>query len=124
MKPFRIMIVDDDAFIRRPLEFILRGEGFDPVTAVDGNDCLEKVPLLSPDLIILDIMMPGCDGLQVCQRLKSDPERSHIPIILLSARGREQDRERGLAFGAASFMTKPYSPAEMIAKVRELLSAN
>jgi len=124
MKGATILVVDDDAFIRRPLEFILRGEGFEPRMAVDGNDCLEQVARNRPDLIILDVMMPGCDGFEVCRRLKSDPESADIPIIMLSARGQEHDRERGASLGAADFMTKPYSPAELVRKVRELLSDN
>lgn len=117
----KILVVDDDAFIRRPLEFILREEGYRPDTAVDGEDCLEKVRDSPPDLIILDVMMPRRDGFDVCRHLKTDPELSAIPIILLSARGREHDRERGLSLGAADFMTKPYSPAELLGRIRELL---
>jgi len=119
-----ILIVDDDAFIRRPLEFILRQEGFDPVTAVDGDDCFRKLADHPADLIILDVMMPGRDGFEVCRTLKQDPQLAGIPVILLTARGREHDRERGLALGAVDFVTKPYSPSELIARVRELLSDN
>jgi DNA-binding response OmpR family regulator len=121
---FKILVVDDDAFIRRPLEFILREEGFRPVTAVDGDDCLAQVRESRPDLIILDVMMPGRDGFEVCRVLKRDPELSDIPIILLSARGREPDRERGLSMGAAEFLTKPYSPSDLLRRVRSLLSTN
>ena len=120
----KILVVDDDAFIRRPLEFILRAEGFEPTTAVDGNDCLDKLAAERPDLIIMDVMMPGRDGFDLCQVLKRDPALEPIPIILLSARGRERDREKGLALGAADFMTKPYSPSELIRRVRELLQDN
>jgi DNA-binding response OmpR family regulator len=120
----KVLVVDDDAFIRRPLEFILRAEGFEPDTAVDGNDCLDKLAQDRPDLIIMDVMMPGRDGFDVCQLLKRDPALAQIPIILLSARGREHDREKGLALGAADFLTKPYSPSELIRRVRELLQDN
>ncbi len=118
----RILIVDDDAFIRRPLEFILREEGYEPSTAADGNECLEKVARTPPDLIFLDVMMPGQDGFTVCSTLKSDPKTAAIPVILLSAKGQESDRERGLTLGAKDFMSKPYSPAELLRRVRELLS--
>jgi DNA-binding response OmpR family regulator len=118
----KILIVDDDAFIRRPLEFILRKEGYDARTAVNGADCLEKVETEAPDLIFLDVMMPGQDGFTVCGTLKRDDRFSHIPVILLSARGQENDRERGLSLGAADFMTKPYSPQELLRRVREILS--
>ena len=75
-----ILIVDDDAFIRRPLEFILREEGFNPVTAVDGDDCFRKLADQPADLIILDVMMPGRDGFEVCRTLKQDPRLAGIPV--------------------------------------------
>jgi DNA-binding response OmpR family regulator len=118
-----IMIVDDDAFVRRPLEFILKAEGFHAVLASDGEECLRLVAVDRPDLIFLDVMMPGRDGFGVCHALKSDPEYSDIPIILLSARGQETDEARGLAMGAEEFMTKPYSPSELIRRVRQILES-
>jgi len=120
----RVLVVDDDAFIRRPLEFILRQEGYAPATAVDGEDCLRQVAQSRPDLIILDVMMPGRDGFDVCKTLKRDPELARIPIIMLSARGRELDRDRGLSLGVAEFMTKPYSPSDLLRRIRELLAMN
>ncbi len=120
-EPQRILIVDDDAFIRRPLEFILREEGYHPVTAADAEEGLRAIEACPPDLIFLDVMMPGKDGLTWCGELKSDPRYARIPIVLLSARGQERDRERALALGAADFLTKPYSPHELKRRVRELL---
>ena len=120
----KILIVDDDAFIRRPLEFILQAEGYEALTACDGDECLRKVDEGEPDLIFLDVMMPGRDGFSVCSMLKRDPRRAHIPVILLSARGQESDRERGLAAGALDFMTKPYSPSDLLRRVREIFSAS
>ena len=119
--PKRILIVDDDAFIRRPLEFILREEGYQPATAGDADEGLRAIESCPPDLIFLDVMMPGKDGLTWCAELKSDPRYARIPIVLLSARGLERDREQALALGAADFMTKPYSPHELKRRVRELL---
>jgi len=119
--PKRILIVDDDAFIRRPLEFILRGEGYAPATAVDAADGLRRIEEAVPDLIVLDVMMPGKDGFTFCAELRTDPRFASIPIVLLSARGQEHDRERGLALGASEFLTKPYSPHELKRRVRELL---
>ena len=118
----KILIIDDDAFIRRPLEFILREEGFAPVTAVDGEDGLAKLEGEKPDLIVLDLMMPGLDGFEVCRRVRTDPRFSSIPVILLTAKGQESDSERGLAVGATEFMSKPYSPSELLRRVREILS--
>ena len=117
----RILIVDDDAFIRRPLEFILREEGYQPTTAADADEGLRAVESCPPDLIFLDVMMPGKDGLTWCAELKADPRYADIPIILLSARGQERDRERALALGATEFLTKPYSPHELKRLVCELL---
>lgn len=117
----RILIVDDDAFIRRPLEFILREEGYQPTTAADAAEGLRAVESCPPALIFLDVMMPGKDGLTWCAELKSDPRYAGIPIVLLSARGQEGDRERALALGAADFLTKPYSPHELKQRVRELI---
>jgi len=119
--PKRILIVDDDAFIRRPLEFILREEGYQPEAASDVEAAMRSVLSAPPDLILLDVMMPGKDGLTWCRELKGDPRFARIPIVLLSARGHDLDREHGLASGAAAFMTKPYSPHELKCRVRELI---
>ena len=119
--PKRILIVDDDAFIRRPLEFILREEGYQPATAANADEGLREVESCPPDLIFLDVMMPGKDGLTWCAELKSDPRYAQIPVVLLSARGQERDRARAFALGAADFLTKPYSPHEIRRRVRELL---
>jgi DNA-binding response OmpR family regulator len=117
----RILIVDDDAFIRRPLEFILREEGYQAATAGDAEEGLRAIETCRPDLIFLDVMMPGKDGLTWCAELKADPRFAAIPIVLLSARGQEKDKEQALAVGAADFMTKPYSPFELTRRVHELL---
>jgi DNA-binding response OmpR family regulator len=119
----RILIADDDAFIRRPLEWILLQEGFDAETACDGDECMERLRAEPPDLLILDVMMPGLDGFEVCRRIKDDPNLRHVPVVLLSARGREHDRERGLALGAAEYLTKPYSPTDLMQRIRGLLES-
>lgn len=117
----RILVADDDAFIRRPLEWILAQEGFEPETAADGDECIEALRSNPPDLLILDVMMPGLDGFEICRRMKDDPKLRQIPVLLLSARGREHDRERGMALGAAEYMTKPYSPHDLMQRIRGLL---
>ncbi len=119
----KILIVDDDAFIRRPLEFILQQEGFAPLTAVSGEDGLAKIEGERPDLIVLDVMMPGMDGFDVCRRVRTDPRFSSIPVILLTAKGQESDCGAALAAGATEFMSKPYSPSELLRRVREILAA-
>lgn len=118
----KILIVDDDAFIRRPLEFILRAEGYQASTASDGEECLRKVRADRPDLIFLDVMMPGRDGFDVCGALKADPATASIPVILLSAKGQERDRQLGLDLGAEDFISKPYSPQEVVRRVHAILS--
>ncbi len=118
----RILVVDDDAFVRRPLELILRAEGFDPVTACNGQECRQRLEQGRPDLILLDVMMPGEDGFSLCARIKADPRHRAIPVILLSARGQEADRERGLAAGADDFVSKPYSPRDLVLRVRAALA--
>ena len=117
----RILIVDDDAFIRRPLEFILREEGYNAATAANADEGLRAIESQPPDLILLDVMMPGKDGLTWCAELKADPRYAKIPIVLLSARGQDVDRQRGYAAGASDFMSKPYSPVELKRRLVELL---
>jgi DNA-binding response OmpR family regulator len=120
----RILIADDDAFIRRPLQWILQQEGFTAETAADGDECLEQLRSDPPDLLVLDVMMPGLDGFEICRRMKDDPHLRNVPVVLLSARGREHDRERGLALGAAEYLTKPYSPNDLLVRIRGLLETN
>ena len=117
----RVLIADDDAFIRRPLEWILTQEGFAAECAADGDECMERLRAEPPDLLILDVMMPGLDGFEICRRMKNEPALREIPVVLLSARGREHDRERGLALGAAEYLTKPYSPTDLMQRIRGLL---
>lgn len=118
----RILVVDDDLFVRRPLQSILSNEGFDAVTAADGEECLASVSAAPPDLIIMDVVMPGLDGFEVCRKIKGESRYSSIPIILLSGRWQEADRARGLGLGAADYMKKPYSSVELLGRVHELLS--
>lgn len=120
-EPKRILIVDDDAFIRRPLEFILREEGYNAATAANADEGLRAIESQLPDLILLDVMMPGKDGLTWCAELKADPRYAKIPIVLLSARGQDVDRQRGYAAGASEFMSKPYSPVELKRRLVALL---
>jgi two-component system phosphate regulon response regulator PhoB len=117
----KILVVDDDAFVRKPLESILRREGFELATASDGNECLERIEQDPPDLVVLDVMMPGPDGFETCEAIKADPRSRSIPVILLSARWGDGDRERGRSLGAADFLSKPCSPTDLVRRVRELL---
>ena len=113
-----ILVVDDDAFIRRPLEFILRQEGFDPVTADGGPACMEQLAAIRPDLIIMDVMMPGTDGFELCKTIR---KTSAVPIIFLTARSGEIDRIVGLEIGGDDYVPKPFSPRELAARVKAVL---
>ena len=102
-----VLIVDDDAFIRRPLELFLRDEGFEPITAAHGDECLARAKRDAPAVIVMDVMMPGRDGFATCEALKADPVSRGIPVILLTGRGEREDELRSLEVGAAHLVTKP-----------------
>src|SRR5439155_4142840 len=109
----RVLVADDDRVIQQLLEVNLELEGYEVVaTASDGNEALDKIEKLKPDLVILDIMMPKMDGLEVTRRLKSQPKLAKIPIILLSARAQDLDIREGLDIGADAYLTKPFDPVE------------
>lgn len=114
----RILIVDDDAHIRDVLRFALDKEGFDIVEAENGRVALEKFSSDNPDLIILDIMMPEMDGISVCRELRKS---SNVPIIFLSSKDEEIDRILGLELGGDDYITKPFSPRELVARARAVL---
>ena len=118
----KILVVDDDVFVRKPLESVLRREGFETSSAADGREALACIARDPPQLIVLDVMMPGPDGFETCAAIKSDARFRAIPVVLLSARCRESDRERGRDVGAADFLSKPCQPTELIRRVRELVS--
>jgi DNA-binding response OmpR family regulator len=122
MKP-RILVADDDPVILRLLEVNLGLEGFEVETAIRGEDAVDRARELRPDVIILDVMMPGMTGYDVAGRLKEDPSTAAIPIVFLSARTQEEDRARGRALGVAAYVTKPFDPAELMDVVRRLATA-
>ena len=101
----------------------LQLEGFDVETAVDGQDCLERVAEIDPDVITLDVMMPRLDGWETAVQLRKSPETAHIKVVLITARAQEDDKNHGSRVGADAYLTKPFDPNEMIRVVRELASA-
>ncbi|HWQ60811.1 MAG TPA: response regulator transcription factor [Negativicutes bacterium] len=117
----KVLIVDDEANIRQLVRFNLEREGFTAVEAADGPACLEMVGREKPDLIVLDIMIPGKDGLEVCRLLKTRPETAGIAIIMLTAKAEEIDTVLGLEMGADDYVTKPFSPRELTARVKAVL---
>jgi len=120
MRP-RVLIVEDEVAQAEVLRYNFNREGFEAVVAFDGEEAMLAVEEQQPDLIVLDWMLPGVSGLAVCQRLRARNETRTLPIILLTARGEEGDRVRGLDSGADDYVVKPFSPAELIARVRAVL---
>ena len=120
----KVLVVDDERFIRILLEETLgrfREAGVQIVTAKDGVEALQIAALEKPDLIILDIMMPRLDGYEVCRRLREDLQLTDVHIIMLTARGQSVDRLRGLQLGADEYLTKPFDPDYLVARVGEVL---
>ncbi|GAC1440259.1 MAG: hypothetical protein NVSMB55_04210 [Mycobacteriales bacterium] len=116
----RVLVVDDDDVIRQLITVNLELEGFEVTTAVDGQDCLDKVKSIGPAVITLDIMMPRLDGWEAASRLREDPDTADIKVVLLSARAQEADLQRGDRIGVDAYLTKPFDPDELIATVRRL----
>lgn len=119
----RILIVDDEPNIVLALELLMKREGYETRTAGDGEAALEAARAFRPDLLILDVMMPRMDGYEVCQRLRADPGMKDVVIVMLTAKGREVEKEKGLALGADLYITKPFSTRDVVSRVREGLAA-
>jgi len=117
----KILIVEDDRDIAEMVEYNLTEEGYETISAPDGRTGVELAGKGRPDLIILDIMLPVMDGFEVCRALKSDSSTADIPIIILSAKSQETDKVLGLELGADDYVTKPFSPRELIARTRAIL---
>ncbi|HXY55540.1 MAG TPA: response regulator [Nitrospirota bacterium] len=121
MNARKILVVDDEPDLVELVSYNLKKEGFKVFTAPDGEDALEKVRKGQFDLIILDLMLPGIQGVELCRMLRSNPKTEAIPIIMLTARGEVSDRVRGLETGADDYMAKPFSPKELVARVKAIL---
>ncbi len=119
--PKKIMIVDDEADLTKLVAHHLNKEGFEPILASNGTEALQQIGGKSIALVILDVMMPGEDGLQVCKQLRNRTDTASIPIILLTAKDDESDKIIGLELGADDYITKPFSPKELVARVKALL---
>jgi len=116
-----VLIVDDEPNIVLSLEFLMKKEGYEVRSVANGSEAMEAITEKTPDLILLDVMMPRKDGYEVCQELRATPSLQDIKIIMLTAKGRDVEREKGLALGANDYITKPFSTQELVEKVKYLL---
>lgn len=117
----KVLVVDDEPNILLSLEFLMQHAGFDVITAEDGESALLRLNDNEPNLILLDISLPGISGFDVLETIRKDPRFTRLPVIMLTAHGREVEREKGLALGADDYITKPFSTQLLVQKVRNLL---
>ena len=120
MQPYILVMEDEDA-LATLLQYNLEKEGYDVVVASDGEEGLVQIDERQPDLVLLDWMLPKVSGIEVCRRIRGRPETRNLPVIMLTARGEESDRVRGLDTGADDYLTKPFSMTELIARIRAVL---
>ncbi len=119
--PEKILVVDDEKDLVDLISYNLEKDGFTVVRAYDGETALKQIKVQDPHLMILDLMLPGIQGMEVCKRIRSDPKHAALPIIMLTAKGTEVDKVLGLEVGADDYVTKPFSVKELLARVRSLL---
>ena len=117
----KILIVDDEPSITVPLKFLMEQNQFEVMVVHSGEDALAAIENFEPDLVLLDVMLPTVDGFQVCQNLKSDPLHKTIKVVFLSAMTRDMDIAKGNTLGADAYITKPFSNADVVRQVKELL---
>lgn len=120
--PQTILIVDDESNVIVPLEFLMQQNGYDVIVAKSGEEAIEMIAKYIPDLVLLDIMLPGINGFEVCEIVRLNPDWEKIKVMFLSVRRRELDIVKGLKLGADDYVTKPFSNAILVKKVKNLLS--
>jgi len=120
----KVLVVDDEPFILRSLTFVLRKEGFEVSEAMNGEEAMEKIQAERPGLVLLDVMMPKKNGYEVLSEVKSDDELKSTYIIMLTAKGQEADRVKGLSLGVDEYMTKPFSPMKIVERARAVLNGS
>ena len=123
MTTHTVLIADDEPNILVTLEFLMQREGHRVLLARDGDEALAQLRAHRPDLVLLDVMMPGKTGFEVCQALRADEALAHTKVLMLTAKGRDTDVAQGLGVGADAYVTKPFSTRELAARVRELLAS-
>jgi DNA-binding response OmpR family regulator len=119
-----VLIVDDEPNILLSLQFLMKNAGYDVRVAEDGDEALAELERAAPDLVLLDVMMPKRDGFDVCQKIRTNPKWKDVRIIILTARGRPVERDKGMALGADDYITKPFSTKAVIARVEALIGAS
>ncbi len=117
----KILVVDDKLEVVELVTATLEGEGYQIISAFDGREAIEKIGKEKPDLVLLDIVMPKMDGLEVLAKAKKDPQTKHIPIIILTAKGQKLDEDKGRRLGAAGYIIKPFSPSHLLRKIEETM---
>ncbi len=117
-----VLVVDDERYIVISIEYLMKNAGFEVGVAYDGEEALAKVKEMVPDLVILDVMMPKIDGFEVCETIRANPAWKSVRIIMLTAKGRDSEREKGLSLGADDYITKPFSTRDLLRRVKEILS--
>ena len=118
----KVLLIEDETNIIEAVSFILTREGWDVKTHSNGHDAVDAVRARQPDLVILDVMLPGKNGFDILQDIRADAQFSALPVLMLTARGQSKDREMAERFGVSRFMTKPFSNAEVLSAVRELVA--
>lgn len=118
----KILIIEDDPATSRLVDYSLRHEGYQVITAFNGLEGIKKAENEVPDLVILDVMLPGLDGFEICHRLKAEPATARLPILMFSAKAQEIDKKTGLKVGADDYLPKPAAPAEIVNRVGILLA--
>ena len=118
----KILVIEDDPIGLRLIQYTLQHEGYQVLSAPNGLEGLRKANEENPDLVILDVMLPGIDGFEVCYRLRAEPQTAQLPILMLSAKAQDTDKTTGLKVGADDYLTKPASPSEIVKRVETLLA--
>ena len=116
-----VLVVDDEPNIVMSLEFLMKQAGYDVRIARDGEEALRAIEAAPPDLVLLDVMMPKRDGFDICRTIRANPDWNGVRIVMLTAKGREADRDKGLALGADAYITKPFSTRETMDQIRQLI---
>lgn len=117
----KILIADDEPNIVLSLEFLMKREGYEVRVAENGDDALAQVAEFMPDLVLLDVMLPRRNGFEVCQQIRASPQSPAVKVVMLTAKGRDTEMQKGLALGADAYITKPFATKELVARVRDLL---